>query len=349
MINLEHLTIKNFRGFDSLEVDGFSKINLFVGKNNCGKTSILEAIFLLIGMSNPLLPSLINQFRGLKPTTTQPLKYLFHNLSTENKPSFNAKFSDESERWLNLDAKLQPNEFSTSISSITTSEIVGIDLNFSIETVDEPKKLRQSSITFANEVGTPKTSKDYTEKLSATFVADKNDVATLSRFSEITKKKEDALIVQSLQTFDNNIKGIQVLPDGVYFDLNGVNELLPSNVMGDGVRRYLNIITSVLEKKDAFICIDEIENGLHYSAYKLLWKSLLSFSEQNNVQLFITTHNIETLGSLKSVLEEKEFENMQDFAKVFTVAKTLKAGYQAYRYSFEGFQNAIECETEIRS
>ena len=34
MTNLEHLQIKNFRGFDSLEIEGLSKINLFVGKNN---------------------------------------------------------------------------------------------------------------------------------------------------------------------------------------------------------------------------------------------------------------------------------------------------------------------------
>ena len=62
---LQRLTIKNFRGFDSLEIDGFSKINLFVGKNNSGKTSVLESIFLVIGMSNPMLPNTINQIRGL--------------------------------------------------------------------------------------------------------------------------------------------------------------------------------------------------------------------------------------------------------------------------------------------
>ncbi|MDR2087469.1 MAG: AAA family ATPase, partial [Dysgonamonadaceae bacterium] len=46
MAHLEQLKINNFRGFDSLEIDGLSKINLFVGKNNSGKTSILEALFL---------------------------------------------------------------------------------------------------------------------------------------------------------------------------------------------------------------------------------------------------------------------------------------------------------------
>jgi AAA15 family ATPase/GTPase len=106
---------------------------------------------------------------------------------------------------------------------------------------------------------------------------------------------------------------------------------------------FLNIVTAVSEKQNAFILIDEIENGLHYSAYKLLWKSLLVFSRQNDVQLFITTHNIETLSCLKSVLEECEFENMRDYSKAFAISKTV-----AYKYSFEGFKTDIENDIELR-
>lgn len=43
--SFKDITIKNFRGFDLLEINGFAKINLFVGANNVGKTSILEALF----------------------------------------------------------------------------------------------------------------------------------------------------------------------------------------------------------------------------------------------------------------------------------------------------------------
>ena len=37
--------IENFRLFDRLELDDLGKVNLFFGANNCGKTSILEAIY----------------------------------------------------------------------------------------------------------------------------------------------------------------------------------------------------------------------------------------------------------------------------------------------------------------
>ena len=358
MTILEHLTITNFRGFDSLEIDGFSKINLFVGRNNTGKTSILESIFLLIGMSNPILPNTINQIRGLNIGTAKQLSYLFYGLKMENKPVFSAKFSDSSDRLLKLEAKYRQTEFIHNTSSASGPELIGLDLNFREMKGNKPvPPYRKSSLIFGNDmfgnnVINQSVPRDYNEKFHAVLVvADKNqnDLVILARLSEIIKRKEETSILEILQKFDDNIIDIKTLPDGIFFDLKNVEELVPVNIMGDGIRRFLNIITSVYEKKDSFVCIDEIENGLHYSAYNLLWENLLSFVNLNNVQLFITTHNIETLSCLKSVLEEEQFTSMQEYCKVFTVSRTLNSGHKAYKYSYEGFKDAIEHETEIRN
>ncbi|MDR0568059.1 MAG: AAA family ATPase [Spirochaetaceae bacterium] len=357
MTLLKHLTIKNFRGFDFLEIDGFSKINLFVGKNNSGKTSVLESIFLVIGMSNPILPNTINQIRGLNTGSAQQLRYLFHNLSDGNIPSFTAKMSDSSERILKLEAKYRQAESINNPSSTSSPELIGIDLNFREIKGNKMSPSHKSSLIFGNDmfgnnVINTGISRDYNEKFHAVLVvADKNqnDLVILARLSEMIKRKEEIAILEILQKFDENILDIKTLPDGVFFDLKNVGELVPINIMGDGIRRFLNIVTSLYEKKDLFICIDEIENGLHYSAYRLLWKSLLSFSNINNVQLFITTHNIETLTCLKSVLEEEQFASMQEYCKAFAISRTVNAGHKSYRYSFEGFKDAIDHEAEIRN
>jgi AAA15 family ATPase/GTPase len=171
----------------------------------------------------------------------------------------------------------------------------------------------------------------------------------LLRLSEIVKKKEGDNIIQILQnTFDQNIAGIIPMTDGIYFDLKNVKEYMPGNIMGDGVRRFLNIVTAVLEKQNSFVMIDEIENGLHYSAYKHLWKSLLSLISQNDVQLFITTHSIETLECLKSVLEDSQYENMWGCSKVFDLSKTAQSEYKAYKYSYKEFKTAIDNDIELR-
>ena len=50
---LERLRIRRFRGFKDLQIDGLSRINLVAGANNAGKTTLLEAVFLLGAGGNP--------------------------------------------------------------------------------------------------------------------------------------------------------------------------------------------------------------------------------------------------------------------------------------------------------
>jgi AAA15 family ATPase/GTPase len=356
MAFLERLKIENFRGIDSLEIDGLSKINLFVGKNNSGKTSILEALFLIFGMSNPAIPNNMNRIRGIgvnpQSGTAKQLKYLFHNLQLDEKPAFYAKF-DASERWLELDAKFGQDAYSNENSSVSVPAINGIGLTFAIKTGQTQRKAYKSDFLFEESASILKATapREYIENLYATYIsADiKDNQATLTRYSDIVKKKGGEQILKVLQeVFGNNILAVQPLPDGIYFNIKDVEEYVPSNVMGDGIRRFLNIVTAVSEKQNSFILVDELENGLHYSTYKLLWKSLINFSEQCNVQLFITTHNIETLESLKSVLEETNFETKRDYAKVFSVVKSENTGIQTYGYSFIEFQTAIDNDIEIR-
>ena len=54
---LRSLSIQGFRAFDRLRLDGLGRVNLVVGTNNCGKTSVLEAVSLVAGAPSlrPLL------------------------------------------------------------------------------------------------------------------------------------------------------------------------------------------------------------------------------------------------------------------------------------------------------
>ncbi len=45
---LQSLKIEGFRGFQNFEMANLGRINLLVGKNNSGKTSILEAILIYV-------------------------------------------------------------------------------------------------------------------------------------------------------------------------------------------------------------------------------------------------------------------------------------------------------------
>jgi len=43
---IKDIEISNFRCFEHTKIEGFERVNLIGGKNNSGKTALLEAIFL---------------------------------------------------------------------------------------------------------------------------------------------------------------------------------------------------------------------------------------------------------------------------------------------------------------
>src|SRR5260370_18400891 len=62
---LKHITIKNFRCFVSLQLGKLERVNVIAGKNNTGKTALLEAIHLHANPANWQLPVEINKERGI--------------------------------------------------------------------------------------------------------------------------------------------------------------------------------------------------------------------------------------------------------------------------------------------
>jgi len=56
---LKEIEIQNFRCFKNVKVSGFERVNLIGGKNNSGKTALLEALFLNVTPNIPTV-GLIN-------------------------------------------------------------------------------------------------------------------------------------------------------------------------------------------------------------------------------------------------------------------------------------------------
>lgn len=103
MDGFKNIEIKNFRGIDHLKIDDFSRVNVFLGQNGSGKSSILEAILMLSGMSNPGLPQNINLLRS-RGIVGQYLdvRYFFHNLILSNPPELLSEQNDGVKRHLVL-------------------------------------------------------------------------------------------------------------------------------------------------------------------------------------------------------------------------------------------------------
>ena len=131
---IKDLFIENFRGFDSLKIDNIKKINFLVGKNNCGKTTVLEAINLMISILDLNTGYYINGIRRIKEDSEE-LKNLFHNFDYRNNINFNYTLDTNKNYSLNISPIIKKDK-------LFLNEIVSLEYIFSI--TEDKKKYKYS-------------------------------------------------------------------------------------------------------------------------------------------------------------------------------------------------------------
>lgn len=355
MDGIKCINIKNFRGIDHLTIEDFSSVNVFLGQNNSGKTTVLEAIAMLMSMSNPDVPQAINAVRARKPFSNFiDVQYLFNNLDVTTPPEVKAELSDGSSRHLTLalsyvfdelaDPKNEPQQQLGAVKYVNT-----LEMNFEIA----KGTTRQSHKSWlrVNPQGlvvNRKVADGYLENMRAWLTPSDLMTSNLANdLAELFKRNRKDTILALLKLFDTRINSIEILTDDIYIGFEGMSQMLSVSMMGDGLRRYLNIVASAANPLIDILLIDEIDNGLHYSVYKKLWQALFALAEASNKQIFVTTHSKETLGHLNKMLGE-HVEYQQEL-RIFTLEKTRLKGYQAYRLTYNGLQEATANDIELRS
>ena len=356
MDGFKNLEIKNFRGIEHLKIDDFSRVNVFLGQNSSGKSSILECLLLIMGMSNPDLPMNVNAVRARNFSNFADLGYMFPNYHLSIKPEISSDMLDDTKRRLALEMtyvfdEKAPTELQNgqTPTSETKTFLNTLKLAFEIENQGKKNTFESSiSINQAGLVSSKKMAEGYLEKNSAAFLpADLAAGNPANDLVELTKRKKKDLVVERLKHFDSRINAVEILNNVVYVGMDGIDQLLAVNMMGDGLRRYLNIVAASANPTNNIILIDEIDNGLHYSAYKKLWEAIFALATDTNKQVFVTTHSKETLYRLNEMLEEHS--EYQDALRLYTIENTKLKGHQAYKYTYEGLAEACNNDIEIRS
>jgi AAA15 family ATPase/GTPase len=356
MDGIKNIDIKNFRGIDHLRIDDFSRVNVFLGQNSSGKSSVLECILLLMGMSNPDLPQAINAIRSRSFSNFADLGYLFHNYDLKVNPEIAAELFDEARRHLSLemtyifDEKSQSNVQDGHIPTSETKTFLNtLRMTFDIES-GQNKTSYECGITVNPQglISNKRMAEGYLEKNSVAFIS--SDLAAgnpANDLVELAKRKRKDIVTERLQHFDSRITTLEILNNVAYVGLEGIDQLLMVNMQGDGLRRYLNIVAASANPMNNILLVDEIENGLHYSAYKKLWEAIFALAVRTNKQIFVTTHSKETLLKLNEMLEEHpEYQNEM---ALYTLEQTKLKGHQAYRLPYEGLAEACKNNVEIRS
>lgn len=358
MDGFKNIEIKNFRGINYLKIDDFSRVNVFLGQNSSGKSSILEALLLLSGMSNPDLPLSLNKSRtrNFRIAYLQDTRYQFYNLDLNNTPDFSADQFDGISRHLQMKLSFTESD-EMMVQSIDMPLIISeiertpntIEMLFDITSSSGTKHFRSSLFVNQSDVSSrQEPSKEYVEKnMAVLFSSDLLSSNLNNDLSELFKRKQKDTLLNILTKFDVRINAIEILNNDVYIGFSDVEELLPVSMSGDGLRRFLNIVAGSANPQNTILLIDEIDNGLHYSAYKKLWEAIFALAVSTNKQIFVTTHSKETLLKLNEMLEEHP--EYQDEMALYTLEQTKLKGHQAYRLPYEGLAEACKNNVEIRS
>jgi predicted ATPase len=353
------VAIEGLRGISHLELEDLKRVNLLVGKNNSGKTTVLEAIFLLTGPTNPELPLRINSFRDLHVIDENAWRILFHRFEPSARIDLRAGLSQPPQmRQLVITPSLSGDPESV-VSQLAKTEVSGDGssssaraptqdgLNLEYTLIEgERRNLMQTRIFAAGAELNMRRPSNYKEPLNGTFLRSSATVADVGqRFHETQVKKRVERLVRTLQLIEPELKDLSLGIEGlVYCDL-GLDRLLPINVMGDGVIRLLRLLLAISETENGIVLVDEIENGLHASAQVIVWTTLFQAVQEFNVQLFATTHSLECVKAFNACYLARK--DGADDARLIRIER-INDQYRAVNYNPRVLEASLEKDWEVR-
>ncbi len=329
------IIIDGLRGLKHIEIDDFKKINLFVGNNNSGKTTILESIFLSINPGNAELPLKINRFRGYNLIDENYWRTIFNKLDINSKIEVHADLDNLKERRslkitprskiidLHKASSLDEKKFESKDSySGASPSISGLDINFSIKKNRNQKKYSSKvySIGPSIKIDIPK---EYQETLLGIYVRPEIDFVEIARiFSNVQIKKGIPRIIKVLKRIEPALENLSIGADGIIYCDLGLDRLLPINVMGGGILRILHIVLAISDTQGGVVLVDEIENGLHYSSQKILWDAIFESALEFDTQIFATTHSLECINAFSSSYPNSKLAETNDNLRLFRLEKS---------------------------
>ncbi|HET6384015.1 MAG TPA: AAA family ATPase [Armatimonadota bacterium] len=333
---LDEFNIDRFRGLQNVRLTGLGRINLLVGPNDSGKTSILEALSVF---ANPLddynLVSLaVDRDRGVVPffqPLPESLKWLFpqcaaidgtEHYSGEIRMSASGSYrvSEMSAVYrelvgvfasaLNGDTESPDRETDRRVKGFDEDPVrrgAEIDLKVKYHPgPDLPTVSDAHSFTFrvwepeSFETARKPSAFSLRSELLAPFSHRSHSLS--SRFSYALEHGIQRSVIDLMRQIDPQIRDIEILSGrfdrAVLHVKHELSGLVPISMFGEGVRRALSIALTVPGVEGGILLIDEIDAAIHTSALVNLFQFIVNACRQYNVQLFATTHSLEAVDAL---------------------------------------------------
>ena len=276
---MDSFEVENFRSLKHLKLEKLARVNLLVGKNNSGKTSVLEAIYALEGIGTPIWFENTLKARGLSAAESD-FTQLFYAFDSKNiiklsaiydremqgklfsdfKPSIEIKLditSSEIQReessWEIFESSQRLMQDEGLVITLKTNDRVE-DVNFELIANDNKTfrrfVLREGSVHSLDIARGITNSVMFRARVS--FVPSYSPLSSYSSSIEQLKiSKSDNELVDVLRQIDPRIERIELVSNGkILFNLGiHFSTLVPANLMGEGIQRLLLIISVITNRK----------------------------------------------------------------------------------------------------
>lgn len=341
---LTGLRIQNYRCFDELAIAPLGRVNLLGGKNNVGKTALLEAILLL---QTPVAPSAINvlqQTRSLGGTLADPWTWLL--LFPEGRA--------QSPIHLQADSPAGAEDLTIGFSSpewmiLSGESATGARPAFSVELTYQGSRGRGTSRVEvdageAHVARAPIAVAPPTRYYPASRRPNPDDENRRFTQIELEGRQEELLAV--LRLLEPRLRRLQLLSisgETILFGDLGLKQPLPVRLMGDGFGRLLALLLGILTAPGAIVLIDEIENGVHYTNLVDVWTALGEAARRADVQLFATTHSWECIVAAQRAFHDAGGETFR-----FHRIERADTAIRAFTYDPDAFVAAVDMGMEVR-
>ena len=369
---LQTLEMRGFRGFESYQLTNLARVNLLVGKNNCGKTSVLEAMELLVSGGRPTVFSRSLQRRGESgarhPSRPREwpadVSHVFFghtctpgarfDLSSDNgkhtlkvtivsleeigeiADDLNPAVSQRLQRSL-----FEPDEDGAAPVFVMQIERGAPEKPIVLPVMEDGTILleRQYRWTRSESTGTP---------VHFLTLESVDSAALGGMWDTVLAESRETEIINDMKLLEPDLDSIHFLTraplgSGILVGLRTGGRRVPIGTYGDGMRRLLALRLSFVGSANGFLLIDEIDTGLHWTVMEEMWQFVVEVARRLNVQIFATTHSYDCIRGLGSLVRSKpEFEDQ------VTIQKVDRSLNQAVCLRGDQIKVAVDQDIEVR-
>lgn len=365
------LRLTGYRSFEAYEVSELGRLNLFLGENSSGKTSLLEAAEFLASGGDPwvlvraadrrgeISPVRDSESRG--PEWATNITHVFHGHDflgegdrkiriegSHDAITIRVRYLDDEEQNGNASLFEETEESAPSLgleisgARATDTPVLPIGLDGTVLF----RRFRHVRSPYG-----PASREAPRTRYLAPGSLGVHDMRSMWDRMQIEGRESD--VVQAVRLVAEHIKSLHFLVSepsrlhqggaGILARLTDDPRRVPLGSLGDGIRRILALSLSIIDTSGGCLLVDELDSGLHWSVMRDMWSFLIQAAVQSSVQVMATSHSLDCLRALASLHGERPDLSQQ--VSVFKLDRRLVRGV---RLDADEVEVAVQQGIELR-